>query len=464
MFIKCGGPLLRQYIVVITVNLTMIAAGMGLMWPSPVFVKLRDKDQTILPEPITEEQGSWIVSVGFLTGIFGNFMAAYLVDRIGRKLCIIIGCLPKFIAGFLFLYAYDVWMLLVGRALLGIADAFVFIVVPMYASEVSSKEIRGALGTILQVVCSTGVLIMFSMGPFVSYWTLNVIFASVVVATTMPLILLPDSPYFLYSKGLNHESLKVLTFLRGTETLAIEEIKEYSLLDNNIKIPITQIFKNKIFLKSFFIVFFIVGWVHLLGFNTVSFYLQTILDSTQTSVQPEIASVIVGVIQILSSIVTTFITDRFGRKPILTTTLSAQAVGMVGLGVFFKLQEHGKIEGVLNFLPLMSLVLIVFGYSAGVGSLNWILCAELFDDAFRGVGLSLSGIISYISLFTITKYFSALTLAIGPSYTYWLFSVNCVILCVFIGVVVPETKGKTFSEIQRALGAKDKVKDVQEKC
>lgn len=459
MFIKCGGALLRQYMVVITVNLTMIATGMGLMWPSPVLVKLRDEGQTILPAPITEEQGSWIVSIGFLTGIFGNFMAASLVDRIGRKFCIIIGCVPKLAVGFLYLYANDVWMLLVGRALLGICDAFVFIVVPMYASEISSKEIRGSLGTILQVVCSTGVLIMFSMGPFVSYWTLNVIYTAMVVTTTIPVMFLPDSPYFLYSKGLNSKSQKVLTFLRASEIRANEELKEYSSLDNETKIPLVQIFKNKVFLKSFFIVFFITGWVHLLGFNTVSFYLQTILDSTHTSVKPEIASVVVGVIQILSSILTTFITDSFGRKPILTTTLAAQAVGMIGLGMFFKLQEFGKVDGALNFLPLLSLVLIVFGYSAGVGSLNWILCAELFDDAYRGIGLSLSGIISYISLFCVTKYFSALTVTIGPASTYWLFSLNCVILCVFIASVVPETKGKTFAEIQKALGAKERVKE-----
>lgn len=65
------------------------------------------------------------------------------------------------------------------------------------------------------------------------------------------------------------------------------------------------------------------------GFNSVSFYLQTILESTQTSISPEVCSVIIGLIQLLASFCTTMVTDRFGRKPILTSTLVGLAVGMV---------------------------------------------------------------------------------------------------------------------------------------
>ncbi|KAG6463786.1 hypothetical protein O3G_MSEX014074 [Manduca sexta] len=122
------GPLLRQYLVVILVNLCVVCTGLGLAWPSPVLVKLRNETETVLSRPMTDEEGSWIVSIGFITGIPPNFLSAYLVNKIGRKYCIILSCVPKILVGLLFTFASEVWMLMLGRALLGISDAFVFTV------------------------------------------------------------------------------------------------------------------------------------------------------------------------------------------------------------------------------------------------------------------------------------------------------------------------------------------------
>lgn len=56
----------------LSVNLSVLGTGLGLAWPSPVLVKLRNATETVLSQPLTEEQGSWVVSIGFLTGILGK--------------------------------------------------------------------------------------------------------------------------------------------------------------------------------------------------------------------------------------------------------------------------------------------------------------------------------------------------------------------------------------------------------
>ncbi|RVE44945.1 hypothetical protein evm_010370 [Chilo suppressalis] len=452
------GPLVRQYAVVILVNLNLFACGLGLAWPSPVLVKLRDEDDLVLHRPVTEDEGSWIVSIGSLVGAFSNFIPALLLDRIGRKYCIIMGVVPK-IAGALFLgSATDVWMLLLGRALNGVSDAFVFTVVPMYASEVASNAVRGSLGTILQIMCSFGIVIMLSVGPFVSYSTVSILFTVTVVVCAVPLIFLPDSPYSLYSKGRSEEALRVLTFFRGSESAANLELKEYALETKTDDVYKLQLFMNRMFLKTMVIVaIFLIG-VQFIGFNAVTFYLQTVLESTQTSIRPEIASVIIGCIQLAASFVTTLITDKFGRKPILSVTLIGQMLGMVGLGSFFYVTMGAtSVTGFMNFLPLISLILIVFCFSAGPGSLNWALSAELFDNAGRAFGVSICTTISMVSLFLTTRYFAPLMVAIGPAATYWAFAVNCLLLCLFIVLMIPETKGRSFAEIQEAMGAKRKT-------
>lgn len=453
---------MRQYAVVITVNLSMMVTGLGLAWSSPMLVKLSNANETVLDQPITDDQGSWIVSVGPLSAAVANFLPAVLLDRIGRKYCIILGVLPKLVGAFFLLFATEYWMLLLGRTLSGSGDALIFTVVPIYASEISSKEVRGALGTILQVMSSLGILIMLSVGPFVSYLAINILFTTITVICIVPLIFLPDSPYFLFSKGRTDEALKVLTFLRGSDTAANAVLKEYAIENQTETVNKMQLFRQKVFVKALVLVMILVIGAQFIGFNAVSWYLQTILESTQTSIRPEIASVIIGCIQLVASIFTALVTDKFGRKPILIVTLFGMMVGMVGLGTFFNVTENVDIiTGFLNFLPLMSLILIVFCFSAGPGSVNWALSAELFDGPARSLGMSISTTLASASAFFLTRYFPALMASIGPAATYWGFSLNCVLLGAFILFVVPETKGKTFSEIQVSLGAKRAVDDEE---
>jgi MFS family permease len=125
------------------------------------------------------------------------------------------------------------------------------------------------------------------------------------------------------------ESAKVLTALRGSEAAANEELKEYASTHTGVKINKLKLFTNKIFLKSLALVIIMTLSIQMIGFNAVQFYMQTILESTQTSVKPEIASVIIGFIQLIASLCITLITDRFGRKTIMATSLVGLMVGMV---------------------------------------------------------------------------------------------------------------------------------------
>jgi hypothetical protein len=109
---------------------------------------------------------------------------------------------------------------------------------------------------------------------------------------------------------------------------------------------------------------------------------------------------------------------------------------------------------------------LIVKMSAGPGSLYWAVSAELFDSNSRAVGLSINMLISGLLTFVSTRIFPSLMTSIGPVATYWGFGVNCLLFCAYILIIIPETKGKTFNEIQIALGAKidvDEEKAVKEK-
>ncbi|XP_013142146.1 PREDICTED: facilitated trehalose transporter Tret1-like [Papilio polytes] len=283
-------------------------------------------------------------------------------------------------------------------------------------------------------------------------------FAVIIVVTGIPILLLPESPYFLYNKGQEKEAIKVLKFLHGSEHLALQEVEEYTLSSKQEKVNKIAVLKNPTVRKSLLIsVIFSIG-SQMVGYNAVSYYLQTILISTHTSIMPEIASVVIGIIQFVSSFLTMFTTDRFGRKIILISSLVGMTIGLIGLGTFFKLKPPNSepVSGFLNILPLISLVIVVYCYNAGIGSLIWATVTELFDGPARAFGVAVNLGVNTTLIFLTTKYFPILISEVGPAITYWSFAVVSILLCLFIIFFLPETKGKSFGEIQDDIAKKTK--------
>ncbi|XP_013188090.2 facilitated trehalose transporter Tret1 [Amyelois transitella] len=451
-----GSPLLRQYAVVIIANLSALCTGFGLGWSSPVLVKLTNGTDTVLQGPITVDQGSWLVSVSFLSGIPGIFLTGYLLDAVGRKYCLILSCVPRIPMALMYLLARTYWVILAGRILSGVLDALAYTTVATYASEMASKEVRGSLGALLQINSSIGVLIALGVGPFVSYWTLNLILLCVVTGSSIPILFLPDSPYFLFSKGKTEDARKILLKLRGSDILAHEEIKEYQAVsqdEGKELVATTELLKNKVFLKGALIAVVVGFCSQANGYPAVAYYLQTVLEATNTSLRPEISSLIVGSIQLMASFCTTFVTDRFGRKAILIGTTSGVTLGLVGLGTFFEVTEHhDEVTGFMNYLPLVSIILIVFCYSSGIASILWVLVSEVFEGRTRATGTSFAILVATSAGFLITKSTPFLTGSIGYAMTYWGFGVICILFCLFTAFVIPETKGRSFAEIQEILG------------
>lgn len=90
-----------------------------------------------------------------------------------------------------------------------------------------------------------------------------------------------------------------------------------------------QLLRSKAFLKAMGISLFLSAIGPCTGFSVVVFYLQNVMESAGTSVKSEVASLIVGVVQLVACFPPILITDRFGRKPILFVNVFLIAVGSV---------------------------------------------------------------------------------------------------------------------------------------
>lgn len=72
---------------------------------------------------------------------------------------------------------------------------------PMYIGEISTDDTRGALGSFMQLFIVTGILYVYAIGPYVSYYNLQYICLAVPVAFAVCFFFMPESPYYYIGKG-----------------------------------------------------------------------------------------------------------------------------------------------------------------------------------------------------------------------------------------------------------------------
>jgi MFS family permease len=145
--------------------------------------------------------------------------------------------------------------------------------------------------------------------------------------------------------------------------------------------------------------------------------------------------------------VSLFIVDRAGRKPLLIASGAVMCVALAALGTHFHLQSYGMTQN-LGLLPLISLIVFMVGFSIGYSSIPFLLMGELLPEKQRSFLSSIAGSLSLGVIFFITKTYHDLKNSVGEDGTFWLYSFVCLCSCFFVYFLVPETKGKSLTEIE----------------
>lgn len=176
-------------------------------------------------------------------------------------------------------------------------------------------------------------------------------------------------------------------------------------------------------------------------------------QSAGSTLEASTATIIVGVIQAITTFISTLVVDRLGRRILLLISDFVMAICTLLLGVFFYLKDETTDDvSDLGWLPLTSVCLFIVVFSLGYGPIPWMMVGELFAPQIKGFASSFSCVLNWILAFIVTKFYSDLADSFGSYTTFWIFAVISGIGTVFVFFLVPETKGKTLDEIQKELG------------
>ena len=359
--------------------------------------------------------------------------------------------------GFIFgtllsVFSPDAFWLIVSRFIIGLSIGTSSYIVPLFISEIAPAKRRGRLVLFNLIAITGGESIAF----FVDYllvpthsWRL--MFATGIVPALLLLIgmlFCPATPRWLMLKGRDKEAKATLQKIRNTHLVDTEFDAIKQGLDAKL-MRFKEIFSKP--LRPVLMIGLVMGILQqFVGINTVMYYGPVIFkhagfDSGQTAL---LATFVMGMVNFLGSIWGVLLVDRIGRRPplIIGTLLAFLSLGFIGL--LFSLRLQG---GVAHAAMLVLMVIYIAGYSISLGSLFWLMIAEIYPLKARGQAMSFVTGIQWAANFLVAVTFLSILHSFGPADTFWLYGLMCLIACLFVSLKVPETKGVSLEQIEHNL-------------
>lgn len=443
-------------------NLVSFVLGISLTWSSPVISKLNGEvitDDNPIGRYITKDEESWIGSLLTLGGGCGPYLSGFMSDLIGRKKTLLFcSGVPFFISFLILAFAENLVLYYIARFMGGLALGSVFCVLPNYVSEVSESHNRGSLGTSMNIFLTFGLFFSYVVGPFVTIMAFSLICAIFPAIFVILFSFFPESPYYLVRKKQFDEAEKSLRKLRlGTKEDIKRELEE---IRDTVEQALTNqgnfldIFRSRGLIKALTISLSLVLFQQFSGINVVLFYTQTIFEATGSTLSSALSSIIIGGAQLIPSTITPFVADTAGRRPTLLFSCFGMIISEAPLGLYFYLQSQGQDVSSIFWLPVACLVVYIISFRVGFGPLPWTIMSELFPANVKAAACTATSSFCYLLAFFITRYFQNVTVYIGMGGGFWLFTGFCVLSAIFIWFYLPETKKKSFQEINAILNGK----------
>ncbi|MFC4439686.1 MULTISPECIES: sugar porter family MFS transporter [Natrialbaceae] len=392
-----------------------------------------------------------IVSGAMIGAIIGAALGGRLADRLGRRRLILVGAVVFFVGSLIMAIAPTVEVLILGRIVDGIGVGFASVVGPLYISEISPPKIRGSLVSLNQLTITSGILIAYLVNYAFSSggewrWMLGL---GMVPATVLfvGMLFMPESPRWLYEQGREADARDVLSRTRTEGQVAAElrEIKETIRTESGTLRDLLQPWVRPMLVVGIGLAVF----QQVTGINTVMYYAPTILESTGFEDTASIlATVGIGVVNVVMTVVAVLLIDRTGRRPLLLTGLGGMTVMLAVLGAVFYLPG---LSGGLGLLATGSLMLYVAFFAIGLGPVFWLMIAEIYPMEVRGTAMGVVTVLNWAANLIVSLTFLRLVDVFGQSGTFWLYGALTLLALVFCYHLVPETKGRSLEEIEADL-------------
>jgi SP family xylose:H+ symportor-like MFS transporter len=419
-----------------------------------------------------------ITSSSALIGcVFGGAISGLFASRFGRRdslrfasVLFFLSALGSFYPEFLFFpKGVPSWDLLIAfnlyRVLGGIGVGLASAIVPMYIAEIAPSNIRGTLVSCNQFAIIFGMLVVYfvnylilgghsnpvidksvegvlSVNPTSDSWTIatgwrQMFGTEAFVAAIFGFLLffVPKTPRYLVLIGQAPQALSILTKING-EAKAKEILSDIEATSKEKTEKLFSYGATVVVIGILLSVF-----QQAIGINAVLYYAPRIFESAGAEGGGMMQTVLMGIVNIIFTVVAIVTVDRFGRKPLLIIGSIGMAIGAFAVA----LCDSYNIKGIV---PVLSIIVYAAFFMMSWGPICWVLIAEIFPNTIRGKAVAIAVAFQWIFNYIVSSTFPPLY-DFSPMLAYGLYGGVCVLAALFVWKWVPETKGKTLEDMSK---------------
>ena len=502
------------------VSLAIALGGFLMGFDSAVISGVVDPVRSVFA--LSADEVGWAVACLTLGATLAMAVAGPLADKFGRRPILALTAALFTVSAIGSALAPSYHFLVIARIIGGFGVGGALLIAPIYIAEIAPPERRGQLVSFNQL----NIVLGFSAAFFSNYfldmagmswrWMLGV---EAIPAGVYLLLLLvvPPSPRWLASRGRDTEAREVLARINGPDAAdqALRTVKMGIAADAaRTKARISEIFSRR--MRYVMAIGLGLGFFQqITGINAIFYYSTTIFG--MTGVTRDVAlghAILVGVVNVVFTLVALRMIDRVGRKPLLMIGTAAMAIALLANGVAFsnatytlnqdtsqvlsgalKPETVAGLQGLadqtfddqLQFtdavraevstfgeaelaaftasadevaksaleinghLVLIAIMAYIAAFAISLGPVMWAMFSEIFPQRMRGLAISVAGFFNSAVSFGVQQLFPRGLETLGPAMVFFFFAGMAALAFLFSVFVVPETKGRSLEELEQAL-------------
>ncbi|KAL6236351.1 hypothetical protein BDW75DRAFT_206973 [Aspergillus navahoensis] len=425
--------------------------------------------------PLTTMDKSLITSCTSVSALVASPLAGILADRLGRKRVIVVADILFTIGSFIQAATGEVWGMILGRSIVGLAVGSASLVTPLYISELAPSEARGRLVTILSLLITGGQVVAYIVGWSFSYvgggwrWMVGLgMFPA--VFQLIVLVALPETPRWLVRAGYEDKAQSILSKVYQHDQTAkqtLRDIQQEVAEEENLskgagfKQRAHDLFKTGGNRRALTIAVMLQALQQLCGFNSLMYFSATIFSLLSFS-SPTLTSLSVALTNFLFTLLAFVYIDQIGRRRILLYSIPVMVISLFVCAVTFFYVELPKASpepqarqaatdsSVLPLVILLCLSVYTAAYAFGLGNVPW-QQSELFPLNVRSLGSALATATNWGSNFIIGLTFLPMMELLSPSLVFALYGIIGIVGWFGIRVIYPEMSGLNLEDVKALL-------------
>lgn len=417
---------------------------------------------------LTDGTIEFITTAGLIGAIVGALIGGSVTDGLGRRKVLILSGIIFGVGALWSGFASNATSLLLARLFLGVAIGTASFAVPLYIAEISPTKVRGTLVSLFQLMITIGILVsyfsdfLFANESDVTCWR-PMFYVGVIPALILlvGMIFMPESPRWLFANGRGEEAMAVLVKTEGDGAQDVaDSINNEIAKDRQNTSTWGDLFRKE-WKYPLIIAVGIMFIQQFVGINTVMYYSPKIFQMAgfDGSVAAIGASIGVGAINVIATLLSVYFVDRIGRRKLFFIGMTGMVISLTLLAGSF-IADFGDAG---KFVTVGCTLLYVTFYAVSVGPLGWLIISEVFPQKLRGKGSSIGSLSVWVfnSIVTFTFFKIAKLLSVpgtevvvggetlaNPAGSFLFYALIAALGMIWGWFFMPETKGKSLEAIE----------------